>query len=415
MTLTSCSDQELDRLLRKSDPVDRGALERDDVLKVSDQLFDAVLHEAGAGRGRASSAPQTARRRRRWLPRSRVGLIGAVALAAVIAGVIIAVVGSSGSPHGRESAKSPALPSKVAPPLTASVVLERAADVARRQPVQAAAHQWVYLNTLTGLTSSGGARDATGRPYGVRFWQTSTDRWWIKNSGARRELTTDLHERFFSARDAAIARAHGKTLAQLDNVALGRRIDSFFPADDEPRTRANGGFFGPALPTQPTALLRALKREERNLAEPAHPRPDVTTYGLFNLITGRLLVDSTSPPLRAALFRVLARLPGIRLLGDRRDRLGRLGVAVSIPAMPGGGGHGPSAPVVLIDPKTSNVLETELVYVTRSPGGTRGALSFPAGTPISYTVYRQRAIVNSDEQLPDGRKIPRSGPLAGGR
>ena len=289
--------------------------------------------------------------------------------------------------------------------MTASVVLKRAADVARRQPALASAHQWVYSNTLTGLTSSGGARSATGRPYGVRFWQTSTDQRWINNSGEQRILTINIRERFFSARDAAIARAHGKTLAQLDNVAPGRRIDELFPASAQPRIHANGGFFGPALPTQPTALLKALKRELRNL-QPPHARPEVTTYGLFNLIIARLLVDSTSPPLRAALFRVLARLPGIRLLGDRRDRLGRPGVAVSIPATPGGGDHGPSAPVVLIDPKTSNVLETELVYVTRSPSGTRGAPPFPAGTPISYTVYRRRAIVKSDEQLPDGRKIP---------
>jgi hypothetical protein len=265
------------------------------------------------------------------------------------------------------------------------------------------------LNTLTGLTSSGGARDTTGRPYGVRFWQTSTDQWWINNSGARRDLSTNVRERFFDAWDAAIARAHGKTLAQLDNVAPGRRIDRFFPAGaGEPGIRANGGFFGPALPTQPTALLAALQREEQDFL-PSHSHAHVTSDGLFTLITGRLLIDSSSPPLRAALFRVLARLPDIRLLGGRRDRLGRHGVAVSIGATPG------SASVVLIDPRTSKVLETEQVYLTRSSSGTRGALPFPAGTPISYTVYRQRAIVKSDEQLPSGRKIPLSGSLEGGR
>ena len=106
MTLTSCSDEELDRLLRMSDPVDRGELKRDDVLKASDQLFDAVLQEAGAADDYASSAPQTVRRRS--LPRPRVILIGGAALAAMIASVFIAVVGSSSSPNGSESVTTPA-------------------------------------------------------------------------------------------------------------------------------------------------------------------------------------------------------------------------------------------------------------------------------------------------------------------
>jgi hypothetical protein len=262
MTSTSSPDEELDRLLQTIDPIDRQALERDDVTKASHQLLDAIT-QGKTGPGPASSTSRAGVQRGRWLTRPRVALFGAALLAAVVAGVVIAMLGSSGSPGGSNPRIARSAPVKVpVAPLTASVVLERAADVARRQLVAASSGQWVYLKTFTGLTSSGGARGATGRPYGVRFWQTSTDQWWLNNSGAQRHLMTDIRERFFGARDAAIATAHGKTLAQLDKIVPGRRSDEFFPAGSaEPGIRANGGFFGPALPTQPTALLRALKRE----------------------------------------------------------------------------------------------------------------------------------------------------------
>jgi hypothetical protein len=46
------------------------------------------------------------------------------------------------------------------------------------------AHQYEYLKTLNGLTSSGGSSDSAGHRFGVRFWQTNTTQLWLKRSGA---------------------------------------------------------------------------------------------------------------------------------------------------------------------------------------------------------------------------------------
>ena len=68
---------------------------------------------------------------------------------------------------------------------------------------------------------------------------------------------------------------------------------------------------------------------------------------------GRLLFESGSPALRAALYRVIAHLPGVKLLGARNDRIGRRGVAVAMTD-----GSRVAEEVVLFDPATSEVLET---------------------------------------------------------
>jgi hypothetical protein len=51
---------------------------------------------------------------------------------------------------------------------------------------------------------------------------------------------------------------------------------------------------------------------------------------VFEVIADRLLFASTSPALRSALYRVIAHLPGVQLLGWQTDRLGRRGIAVAL-------------------------------------------------------------------------------------
>jgi hypothetical protein len=270
--------------------------------------------------------------------------------------------------------------------------------------VSLTAHQYEYLKTLNGLTSSGGSSDSTGHRFGVRFWQTNTTQMWIKRSGETRVRRTDWRERFFAARDALIARAHGMTLAQLDHVASDQGSDVLWPPNPYVHgLGGGGGFFGPALPTSPTALLRAIKEEVRTINTPPTPTHAInstpTPAAVFSLITGRLLIDATSPTLRSALFSVVAHIPGVRLLGQRSDEIGRRGVAVTGP------GTGYTGQVLIFDPNTSRVLETEVIYPKRVGSGTPGAPSFPAGTPNSYTVYRSQAIVNSIEDLPNGQMV----------
>jgi hypothetical protein len=122
--------------------------------------------------------------------------------------------------------------------------------------------------------------------------------------------------------------------------------------------------------------------------------------GLFSPIAQFLLLP-TSPRLRAALFRVLAELPGVKLLGRQRDRLGRGGIAVAV-TPPGGPDR--VREELLFDPATSNLLQTQTVLLSTS-SASRGP-SMPAGTVVGYTEFLSRGVVDSITQLPGGRRLP---------
>ena len=135
--------------------------------------------------------------------------------------------------------------------------------------------------------------------------------------------------------------------------------------------------------------------------------------GLFAPIA-QFLYLPTSPQLRAALFRVLADLPGVQLLGDRRDRLGRTGIAVAV----NDGRPDRVREELLFDPSTSNLLQTQTVSVGKSaPASTPGAprnVTVPAGTVWQYTDFISRGVVDSITQLPGGHHLPLK-PAGGGR
>jgi hypothetical protein len=72
------------------------------------------------------------------------------------------------------------------------------------------------------------------------------------------------------------------------------------------------------FPTDPTAVLRFLVAAE--------PAGSDAIDSITNLLTQVPLL----PAARAAVFRAIARIPGVRYLGSTRDPLGRAGVAVAI-------------------------------------------------------------------------------------
>jgi hypothetical protein len=145
------------------------------------------------------------------------------------------------------------------------------------------------------------------------------------------------------------------------------------------------------LPTQSPALLRAIERELR-----ATTGTPPAAANVFDTISNRLLFVSNSPSLRAALYRVIAHLPGVRLLGWRTDRIGRRGIAVAI-------SHRDIREELLFDPATSEVLQTQEIQVApfRSPK----TPPLPAGTVLNYTVFISRGIVNSIKDLPGGGHV----------
>ncbi|MFE4957687.1 hypothetical protein ACFRCW_27340 [Streptomyces sp. NPDC056653] len=96
------------------------------------------------------------------------------------------------------------------------------------------------------------------------------------------------------------------------------------------------------LPTTPAALKDRLVG--------SNPRPTVWA-AFFNGIDALLSRAPSSPELRAALYQVLAEIPGIRLRGAAKDGVGRTGTAVELDGDDRRGR-------LVIAPKTALLLET---------------------------------------------------------
>ena len=291
-------------------------------------------------------------------------------------------------------------------PASAAIALDRAASTAIRQTaVYPTPRQYEYVKVQEGVTSSGGFRGVD-----VRFWQSDTKQDWYRANGFGRERIVNSRVGFLAPLDRSIARAHGVSLGEFMPNQDG---DSAYPGV--------GAFYSdydPAgLPTQPAALLRAIERELRATETPptataGATASEVATASVFEVIADRLLFASTSPTLRAALYRVIAHLPGVQLLGWRTDRLGRRGIAVAISHAEIG--DETTRHELLFNPATGEPLQTQLVQtapLTEFPG----TAPLPAGTVLRYTVFIERGVVNSIEDLPGGAHLPYHRSVDGGR
>jgi hypothetical protein len=390
------SDDALDRLVASRDPIDAARLHDAAIADASRSLHDELLVELA---GELSSRPRAARdRRQRWVGagRRRMAAVAGVAVAAVVGG--LGMVGSLPTGGGHDG------PLDV-PAASAAVVLDRAAQAAMRSTsVVPSRGQYGFVKVEAGtVIGTGSAVGAQGLSWNVwvRLSQVKSD--WYSADGSGRERIVRTSTSFLTGRDRAIAQAHGTTLARL-TVTSPRVIDGAFP----PRAAESVGFLPywqiGRLPTQPAALQGALDRlilaSDSGSGQGALRRQlRADPAGLFGPISQFLFLP-TSPQLRAALFRVLAGLPGVQLLGHQRDRLGRRGIAVAVT-------HGAPDRVreeLLFDPATSNLLQTQTV-VLHTSSASRGP-SMPARTVVEYTDFVSRGVVGSITQLPGGHHLP---------
>jgi hypothetical protein len=108
-----------------------------------------------------------------------------------------------------------------------------------------------------------------------------------------------------------------------------------------------------AMPASPRALLARLRQYARVTWCGRHPEAGCATVDqLVWSEAVNLLQDPVTSQVRAATFKAMADLPGVRLLGKMRDPIGRLGY---------GFGSGPNAEgaIAVIDPDTGSLLAVE--------------------------------------------------------
>lgn len=100
---------------------------------------------------------------------------------------------------------------------------------------------------------------------------------------------------------------------------------------------------------------------------------------------GDALRDRPAPArLRAALYRTLALVPGVRLVGSVTDSIGRRGTAVGFI-------HDGTEDELIFDPASSDMLAERTILVD----GFAKRLGLRAGTVTSSTTYLQRAVSNN--------------------
>ena len=116
-----------------------------------------------------------------------------------------------------------------------------------------------------------------------------------------------------------------------------------------------------ALPTEPRALLAALDDNNRcdRTGHPGLPTAEQARYDITRSVLLLLGTANTTPSLRAALWGVLALLPGLQPVPDARDPLGREGEAVTFSLRPGEQAK-PERFRVIFDPETSELLSWSL-------------------------------------------------------
>lgn len=141
-----------------------------------------------------------------------------------------------------------------------------------------------------------------------------------------------------------------------------------------------------ALPTDPGTLADVLRRDRVDSALPADP-------GLFVAAADLLSEPLVDPAHRAALYRVVAGIEGVRLLGQVTDPSGRPGVGVAITSR---SGNTLQDHVLIFDAETSEVLAEEVVLLEQVEG-------IDADPPvlIRSRVYGASGIVSSLQARPE--------------
>jgi hypothetical protein len=257
-------------------------------------------------------------------------------------------------------------------------VLRAAAAVAATQPAEPPPGPGQYFYTRSReayLTSVGfNPRCATHpcdreHPWeATREWSVLTPRirqTWIAANGAGRARVVSGKPEFLTAGQRRAWKAAGSphlSSGQVEDFALSGQ--PFLDTSD--------------LPTEPKALRKLIEARKIPLVD--GPPGEAETFTLI----GDMLRNTYLPPaFRAALYRVVAELPKVELLGEVEDPVGRTGIGVAFT-------KGSTTHELIFDPKTSALLGEREVAAHRIP-----ELQVPAGTETGSATYLESKVVDS--------------------
>jgi hypothetical protein len=268
---------------------------------------------------------------------SRLARLGAVAGAAAAAAVAaVALLLGPGTPGG--GGTQPA----------AARALRQVAQVARSQPlltVPRAGRYFYFRSVEASLTQT---------DIGPSWLEPRVTESWLQRDGGRTRVAFGKFESL-SARDRDVFRQRGLPVPSAS--AQSRTLRA--PAPDRLH-----------LPSDPDALYDRLHDKAAGHSE--------GTYREMFTLVGDALRDpaATTPRQRAALYEVAARIPGVRLIGQMRDRAGRLGIAVTMRNEPDG-----RRDTLIFDPRSGALLAEQQVALVGNGFG------YGRNETIGYATY----------------------------
>lgn len=293
--------------------------------------------------------------RRVWF----LSLTGAVATVGVVA-VAFFSLGSGGS-HAASAA--PAL-------------LHKAATAVLAQPGLGTLKpgQYIYTKSVNAYLTTDLTTDQLGRTtseFSVLIPRTRES--WLGPDGTGWLHETSGKPAFLSERDRRRWVAAGRP-----DLGSGRVTDMALRNEDAP----NLPMESLDLPTDPEVLFARLEKQARG-------HSSGTYVQMFDLVGSNLRETYTTPAQRAALYEVAARLPGVELIGNVKDAVGRTGVGVAMNDQ----SHR-ERNALIFDPVNYALVGEQAISL---PGNWYG---YPAGTVIGHGAYLEQAVVDALKKRP---------------
>lgn len=349
---------DLDTLISAADPVRRITIPAGDPMAAR-RLHDQLV----------------AKDRRGW--RYGVPATGVVAAAGAAAAAVLLI--------------SPAS-SPVTPASAAAAALTRAGIAAADEPtLTLGPGQYLYSETkqLSLFTAATAVPAGSAQVPAITQMTPETEQQWQAADGSGRQLITyDGPSQFATPASEQAWIQAGKPA--IVPPSSGQSSSTFSGAPDPPPNYSN-------LPTDPAALLNAIETGTTGL-----PQADVNRLApsdptaVFDMAVQILSQPGTgsTAALRAALYQIIAGLPGIELLGQATDHSGRSGTQIAGPADAG------TRIEIIIDPTNGALLEQAWVITDPTALPPKFQLGDTAGQEVDWTDYLGSGVVNSTSATP---------------
>jgi hypothetical protein len=357
----------IESLISKANPVPLAQVADGDsphAQRTLTQVMAAEHSEAVARHGERARATHGGRS-----GRGAAGTLLRVAAGLIVAAAAAALVITQLAPSAHEGRRNAYVPRASASkhPSTAKAAWGSLSLVAHTQPLEPAPGpgQFEYtdstslnwIDTYNGPTTS----------YNVSY--TERRQIWIGSNGSGRIVESYSNPQLGSAKDRA-----GWIAAGRPSLAVAPSDSTFGPGQLS---------VGPpnlnSLPDNP-AKLAALLEARKIEGGPKGAAEDFVQIG------DMLREDYVRPALRAAVFVVAERIPGVRLLGTMTDHDGRSGIGLAfVHAWPAQSEVGKS--VLIFDPQTSKLIAEETFVTYTKTGKT---------VLMSWTDYLKSGVVDSE-------------------